>query len=140
MSLGARIILALVACLFGAIMFLHGTTAEPDKAWFSYVFGGFCICIAAASVLKGRAARFFGSVVGSFVFLAGLAYLGHEIFAGPMSSGSRSEPSVFNAVMFMLVFGVPGAFYTFSARFGFGKDELQPGIQPDGPASGGSAG
>jgi hypothetical protein len=139
MSLGVRIFIAVVACLSGAIMFLHGTSADPDKAWFSYVFGAFCIAIAAASVLRGRVAQFFGSVVGCCVFLAGVFYLGQEILAGPVSSGSRSEPSVFNAVLFMIVFGVPGALYAFKARFGFGKVEPQQGTQTDDPDPSGPA-
>jgi hypothetical protein len=135
MSLGARIVVAVAACLFGVIMFLHGTTADPDKAWFSYLFGAFCVAIAAACVLRGRAARFFGSVVGSCAFLAGVFYLGHEILAGPVSSGSRSQPSIFNAVLFMIVFGVPGALYAFKARFGFGKSEPGQGDRADGPSA-----
>ncbi|TFV90136.1 hypothetical protein E4K72_21125 [Oxalobacteraceae bacterium OM1] len=140
MSLGARILIAVVACLSGGIMLLHGTTADPEHAWVSYVFGGFCISIAAASVLRGRAARFFGSVVGSCVFLMGLLYLGQEILGGPVFSGRRSQPSVFNALMFMIVFGIPGAVYAFNARFGFESDVPEQDIQPDDPASGDPAG
>lgn len=140
MSLGARIAIALVAILFGAMMFLHGTTANPDKAWFSYAFGIFCMLIGAASVLKGRAAQFCGSIVGACVFLISLFYFGHELFSGPVVSGSRSQPSVVNAFLFLVAFGVPGMLYAAKAKFGFGKTVPQHGTQPDDPASGGSAG
>jgi hypothetical protein len=140
MSLGARIVIAAVAFLFGIIMFFHGTSADPDKAWFSYAFGAFCLFIGAASLLKGRAAQFCGSVVGTCIFLASLFYLGHELLSGSVVSGSRSKPSIINACLFLFAFGVPGILYTAKARFGFGKVVPQPGIQPDDPASGGSAG
>jgi hypothetical protein len=135
MSLGARILLAVFATLFGYIMFLHGTTADPDKAWFSYAFGGFCFFIAAASVLKGRAAQFCGSVVGSCVFVSGLLYLGYELLSGPVVSGSRSESSVINALRFLMVFGVPGLLYTARARFGFGRVQAQPDAPVEAPAA-----
>ena len=138
MSLGARAILAVFAALFGVVMCL---VAPPtDKAPFFYGFGAFCFAIALACVLRGRAAQFFGSIVGTVVFISGLLYLGHEAWVGPLWSSSRSEPSIKNAVLFLLVFGVPSGMYVINARFGLGKREPQPGIQPDGSASDGSAG
>lgn len=121
MSLGARIIIAIFAVLFGSIMVLHGTSADPNKAWFSYAFGAFCFFIAAACVLKGRAAAFCGSLVGSCVFLAALFYLVHAWQSEPLSSGGRSQPSILNALMFLVVFGIPGLLYAWRAKFGFGK-------------------
>lgn len=56
MRLGARIVIAIFAGLFGIMIVLHGTTADADKAWFSYGLGAFCFSIAAAGVLRGRAA------------------------------------------------------------------------------------
>ncbi|HXS92696.1 MAG TPA: hypothetical protein VN705_25290 [Steroidobacteraceae bacterium] len=123
MSLGVRVFLAIMATLMGLVMFLHGTTADEDKAWFSYAFGAFCILIAAAAVLKGRAARFCGSVIGACVFLIALGYLGYELLKGPIASGSLGGASIIKACGFLLVFGIPGLLYTIRARFGFGKDE-----------------
>lgn len=123
MSLGVRIFLAIAAGLMGLVMFLHGTTAEEDKAWFSYAFGAFCLLIAAAAVLRGRAAKFCGSLIGGCVFLIALVYLGHELMKGPILSGSFRQPSMVNAVLFLLIFGVPGLLYAIKARFGFGKSE-----------------
>ncbi len=137
MSLGARILVAAVALLFGGIMFLHGTTADPDKARFSHAFGAFCIFIAAASVLRGRAAQFCGSVVGLCVFLAGLLYLGHELLSGQFVSDRRSEPSAVNACLFLIVFGLPGVVYAINTRFGFGRTVPQRPARSDGPASDG---
>lgn len=138
MSLGARVVIAIFAALFGVVMCL---VAPPtDKAPFFYGFGAFCFSIAVASVSKGRVAQFFGSVVGTAVFISGLAYLAHEVWAGPLWSNTRSEPSVKNACLFLFVFGLPSITYVVNARFGFGKNAPQQVIQPDGPASGGSAG
>ena len=140
MSLGARIVIAVFALLFGAIMFLHGTTADPDKSSSSYAFGAFCVFIGAASLLNGRPAQFCGSVVGSCVFVAAIIYLGHELLSGPVTSGSLGRPSIINACLFLVVFGLPGIFYAANAKFGFGKAVPQQGIEPDEPGSGGSAG
>jgi hypothetical protein len=123
MSTGIRVFLAIAASLMGLVMFLHGTTAEEDKAWFSYAFGAFCMLISAAAVLRGRAAKFCGSLIGACVFIVGLVYLGHELTTGPVSSGSRRQPSIVNAVLFLLVFGVPGLLYAIKSRFGFNKSE-----------------
>lgn len=137
MSLGARVVIAIFAALFGLVMCL---VAPPtDRAPFFYGFGVFCFSIAVACIAKGRAAQFFGSVVGTVVFISGLAYLGHELWAGPLWSNSRSEPSVKNACLFLLVFGVPNVMYVMNAKFGFSRSAPQQGAQADGPASGGPA-
>lgn len=123
MSLGVRIFLAIAAGLMGLVMFLHGTTAEEDKAWFSYAFGAFCVLISAAAVLRGRAAKFCGSLIGGCVFIVALVYLGYESMKGPVLSGSFRQPSIVNAVLFLLIFGIPGLLYAIKARFGFSKSE-----------------
>lgn len=120
MSLVARIILALVSALLGLMMIF---IAPPTgKAIFFYGFGAFCISIALVCFTRGRPAQFIGSIIGLVLFCAGLFYLGHEIMGGKFFSGSRSQPSVFNACMFMLVFGLPGGMYAFNARFGLRRD------------------
>ncbi len=120
------------------MMFLYGTSADPDKAWLSYFLGAFCVLVAMAGLLKGRAARFCGSVVGLSVFAFGLLYLANELLSGPFFSDSRSKPSVLNAIMFMLVFGVPGLVYAIKAKFGFGKSGQEvavPGRETRSPNS-----
>jgi hypothetical protein len=102
------------------MMLLHGSTADPAKAWFSYAFGGLCLAIAAASILKGRTAEFFGSVVGLSIFLMSLWYLISELGEGHIFSSTKGTPSIFSAVMFFLIFGLPGILYTRNAKFGLG--------------------
>jgi hypothetical protein len=127
MSLGAKIAIALFALLFGGVMFLHGTTADPDKAWFSYAFGAFCLLIAAALLLKGRVAEFCGSVVACGVLAAGVWYLITELNSGPIV-GSES---IINAARFLLAFGLPAALYLMKARFGVHELEAQQGVPAD---------
>lgn len=116
MSLIPRIILAAVAALFGVVMI---AIAPPtDKAVFFYGFGAFCLSIAVACISRGRVAEFFGSLVGLGVFGAALWYVGSMMFDGHLWSGRRSEPSLINALLFMGVFGLPGAIYVYHARFG----------------------
>ena len=123
MSLVARIILALMSALFGVMMIF---IAPPtDKAIFFYAFGAFCISIATVCFTRGHLAQFFGSIIGLAVSCTGLFYLGHELMEGKIFSGSRSQPSVFNACMFMLVFGIPGGAYVLNARFGLRRHTTQ---------------
>jgi hypothetical protein len=111
--------LAFFAALFGVgTLLLAPHAPKPAPV---YAFGVFCLLIAAACVARGRIAAFCSSVVGSAVFLAGAWYVVSELFDGPLWSGRRSEPSLVNACLFLVCFGVPGAMYALSARFGFDK-------------------
>ena len=119
LSLGARITLGLISGLFGDVMLL---IAPPtDKAIYFYLFGTFCLFITVACVTSGRVRQFVGSVIGSAVFIMGLAYLVSELTAGVYWSSRRSEPSVFNALLYLFFIGLPGAAYAYKARFGFRK-------------------
>ena len=93
MSLFPRLLLATVSGLFGIMMI---ATAPPtDKAIFFYAFGAFCLAIAIVCVTRGRAAQFFGSVVGAGVIIAGLWYSFSTLFDGALVSDRRSQPSFF---------------------------------------------
>ena len=117
MGLVPRLILAVVAALFGVMMI---AIAPPtDKAVFFYGFGTFCVAIAVACVTRGRTAEFFGSFVGLVVFGLGVWYIGSVLLEGELWSGRKSQPSLINALLFMGVFGVPAALYVYHVRFGF---------------------
>jgi len=119
MSLIPRLLLAAVAGLFGIMMV---AIAPPtDKAVFFYIFGSFCIAIAVACVVRGRAAQFFGSLVSLGVLVAAAWYSVTTLFGGELVSGSRSQPSFLNSIGFLLMFGIPAAMYLRSARFGLRK-------------------
>jgi hypothetical protein len=130
-SLGPRLLLAAFSTLFGVVMI---AIAPPSLEQFMpfYAFGGFCLSIAVACVFRGRIARFFASLVATVVFGAALAYLGSELLGGALISASRSEPSVLNALFFLVVFGLPAAVYVWRARFGFSiQDNKVVWIRPD---------
>ena len=116
LSLGARIFLGSIAALFGIVMVLIGKDATHPLGVIG--FGVFCILIAVACVATGRARQFVGSIIGTLMFLVGIAYVGHELVAGPAVSGSRAEPSVLNAVLYLVFIGIPGASYAYRTRFG----------------------
>jgi hypothetical protein len=66
-------VLAVFAGAFAAVMFL--TAPDGAGATFSYAFGGLCVVVVLGCVLPGRARHFFGSLVGIFLFVAGVGYL-----------------------------------------------------------------
>jgi hypothetical protein len=119
LGLGPRIMLAVFAAVFAAVMFL---TAEGPGRTFSYLFGGLCVVVTLACVLPGRARQFFGSVVGTLLFIAAGWYLYSEIRSGPIFPERPGEPSVLFAGLFALICGLPGIAYALTTRFGFRKD------------------
>ena len=120
MSKGARFFLGSIAILLGAMMIF--IAPEDENRMGFYGFGAFCISIGITCFTSGRLRAFFGSVLGTCVLVAGLSYLGWALASSPVVSGSRSTPSVLNAVLFNLVFGVPAVIYVWSARFGVRAD------------------
>lgn len=119
LSLTARIILGLFAALLGTVMIF---VAPPsDKAIWFYAFAACCCFIVVACVTRGRVRQFVGSSIGCILFLTSGAYLLHELASGPLFSGRRSEPSVVNAVVAFLAFGIPGIAYAIGAKFGLSR-------------------
>lgn len=124
LSLGARILLGSVSALFGAIMMLFASTSQEPLA--ACLFGAVCFAIALACFTRGRVRQFVGSLIGSAMFLAGVLYLADQISGGRLLSASRAEPSVLNAILYLVFIGLPGAAYVRKARFGFGN-KPEPG-------------
>ena len=119
----SRFILGFFSTLFGVVMVL---IAPPtDKAVFFYAFGIFCLLISAACVTKGRVRQFVGSVIGSILLLLSGWYLYSEITDGPLFTGRRSEPSVVNALFFLVAFGIPGVAYAIKTKFGWRRNETK---------------
>ena len=117
MSRGLQSVLAVAAVLSGVMMMV---AAPPtDKAPMFYAVVAFCFVLACACLTRGRTAQFFGSVVGLGVFVAGCWYLASMIAELRISmGGGRSQPSVRNAILFLISFGLPGAAYAWHAGFG----------------------
>ena len=114
------IVFSSIAGLFGIVMVLIAPSSEKPLG--SYLFGAFCLLIAAACFVRGRAQRALGSLVASGVLAVTVWYLAVEILGGESFSGSPSVPSVFNAVVAFAVFGLPACMYIYRSRFGFGPD------------------
>ncbi len=112
----SRLLLGSCAGLFAVIMFF---AAPPgDKALYSYLFGGFCLAVCVACMVRGRKRQLVGSVIGTAVFLIALGYVVAQVANGSVWSGARSEPSLVNAILFFVGFGMPGVAYALKARFG----------------------
>jgi len=119
MSRGARFFLGGIAILLGLLMAL---IAPDDSArLFFYAFAAFCFLIGLVCFTQGRTRQFCGSVIALCLFAAGVWYLIAQLQAGTVVSGSRSQPSVLNAIVFNVVFGLPAVVYIWRVRFGFAR-------------------
>lgn len=126
LSLVPRIILGSVSGLFGVVLIFLGADGYTHKVanWFGYfAIGMFCSLIALVCVTWGRVRQFIGSCIGVIIFVLACGYLVDQLAGGILMSGKRSEPSVLNAILFMIAFGVPGLAYALKARFGLRKRE-----------------
>ena len=112
----SRFVLGFFSGIFGVLMIVFPSPAE--KAIYSNLFGGFCLLICFACIFKGKVRQFLGSCIGVCLFVIALGYLIHELIGGKLISGSRSEPSVVNAIAFLIFFGIPGITYTLKVKFG----------------------
>ncbi|RZU38689.1 hypothetical protein EV700_2624 [Fluviicoccus keumensis] len=115
LSLFSRILLGVVAGLFGVGMIFMGHAAKAP--WFFYVFGSFCLFITVACITTGKVRVFFGRLIGALVFMAAAWYLVSELSSGPIISGMDADPSILNAAKFFILAGIPGLGYALFARF-----------------------
>ncbi|MCB1607445.1 MAG: hypothetical protein KDI71_10765 [Xanthomonadales bacterium] len=119
MSRGARILLGIVTLGLGLMLLRMGPDASYPLG--HYLFAGFCFSLGTTCFASGRIQAFFGSIVASCLVIAGLSYLGSSILKEPIIGDSRATPSVLNALMFCILFGIPASMYLIHARFGFAK-------------------
>jgi len=117
----ARILLGVISGLFGLMMI--GIAPDTDKRIYFYLFGGFCLAICLACVFKGRVRQFLGSIIGICLVIVSIWYLASEIMSGGPLFSSRSEQSIFNAILFSIFFGLPGLSYAIKAKFGISKKQ-----------------
>lgn len=111
----AKFLLGAVSALFGLIMMAMASGTEDP--FFATMIGVFCFTITLACVTWGRVRQFVGSIIGTALFCLTLVYLWSQIASEPLFFGSRNEPSILNAVLFIIFFGVPGITYAVTARF-----------------------
>jgi hypothetical protein len=127
LGLVPRIILAVFAGLFAAVMFL--TAPDDGKAIYFYLFGGLCAVIALACIFRGRVRQFFGSIVGVAVFALAIWYLWSEAKTASFVSHRPGDSSLLQAILFAFALGLPGLGYAVKTRFGFRRsgDQRQGG-------------
>lgn len=112
----SRILLGAVSALFGLIMV--ATASGVADPFFATMIGAFCFAVTLTCATWGRVRQFVGSLIGTALFGLSLAYLWSQLTGGPLFWGSRSEPSILTAVLFVIFLGVPGITYAAAARFG----------------------
>jgi hypothetical protein len=111
-----KFILAVVSALFGLIMVI--TAPSSQDPFSATMIGVFCFTITLACITWGRVRQFVGSIIGTALFCLSLLYFWSQLTGASLLFSSRSEPSILNAVLFIIFFGVPGITYAFNARFG----------------------
>jgi hypothetical protein len=117
MSRSARWVLGCFALLFAAL-FIYSEQLSPSKApWFVYGLAGFCGLMAVGCFSqrwRGPAIR----IIGFVVFLAYALYLGYELVREPGKAYvSRAEPHWMNAIMGLIVFGLPGLYVAVRGKY-----------------------
>lgn len=115
----AKFLLGAVSALFGLIMV--STASATNDPFFATLIGAFCFTITLACITWGRVRQFVGSLIGSALFCLSIIYFGSQVLGEQLLFGSRNEPSILNAVLFIFFFGVPGITYAVTTRFGLRK-------------------
>lgn len=117
----SRGIIAFFSTFFGIGLII--TEWNGAKSVGVYAIGIFCLIVGFVCITRGHIQKFFGSIIGSTVFIASIMYIYFELKTGNFLSHNRSEPSLFNAILFFIVFGLAGLSYTTYAKFGIKKKD-----------------
>ncbi len=121
LSKASRIILGCAVGLMGVGVALNASNApNPTLTW---IFAGFCMAVALMCVFNGRLRRAIGRIVAATIFVTCVWYVIDCAYTEPVSSGSRSQPSLMNAVLLMLFAGIPAAYFAIRGRF---RDRAYP--------------
>jgi hypothetical protein len=119
LSRGASVLLGVVAALMSAGMALMAPSSNSPPGF--YLFALFSGAIAVACFFTGRIRHWTGRGLGAAVFALSAWYLFGQISDGVAISGSRSEPSILNAVILLFVAGIPGLLFALLGRFNLRK-------------------
>ena len=92
--------------------------ADRNNVFEFALFVGFCLVLSLTCILRGRARKFTGSLLGVSLFVIGCWHLIEQFFGGYMLFASRPEPPMLNAVSFFFFFSLPGFIYALWAKFG----------------------
>jgi len=117
-----RFLLGFISGLFGIVLiWLEYLSANSQNPYGMYAFGIFCLCISLACITKGIVRKTIGRLIGATVFVLSLWFLYSMVISGVNKSGSPSEPSIINAILFFFAFGLPGFWYAVFAKFPINK-------------------
>lgn len=111
----SRILLGSITGLFGVVMIL--IAPEMSKPIGIYVFGALCLTIFVMCITTGKLRNYLGRVIGLTVFGLSIWYLVGQLGNGELILGKRSEPSLFNAILFFFAFGFPGIWFAIKGKF-----------------------
>ena len=109
----------IIAALIGPVGIFLSSLVSASTHWQFYLAPGFCFLVVAACVTRGRTSRFFGSCIGLAVFAFTCLYAVSEAKTGRWLPAHRRDASLFGAIISVIVFGLPGLYWAWKARFGF---------------------
>ncbi|WP_019027794.1 hypothetical protein [Colwellia piezophila] len=111
----SRILLGSITGLFGVVMIL--IAPEMSKPIGIYMFGAFCLTIFVMCITTGKIRNYLGRVIGLIAFGLSVWYFIGQLGHGDLLSNKRSEPSIFNAILFFFAFGFPGIWFAIKGKF-----------------------
>lgn len=101
-------------------LFMLLMTIGKANDMFGFVIVLTSLFVLLASFTKGKVSQFFGSCFGAMLVLISIGYIGttiKDIWLG------ESIWSIFNPIMFALIYGFLGLSYAINTKFGFALDE-----------------
>tara|TARA_B100001059_G_scaffold220651_1_gene242859 strand:- start:409 stop:822 length:414 start_codon:yes stop_codon:yes gene_type:complete len=111
----SRILLGSITGLFGVVMiFIAPDMSKPIGI---YMFGTFCLIIFVMCITTGKIRNYLGRIIGLTAFGLSIWYFLGQLEGGELISGKRSEPSIFNAILFFFAFGFPGIWFAIKGKF-----------------------
>lgn len=91
--------------------------AMDGKRWEMLLVGSVFGSLSGALLLRGRAQRLCGRVVGAALFVSGAWYLSEMVREGRWLRSEGEAQSVVGAALFMTFGGLPGGYYAWKGRF-----------------------
>lgn len=116
----SRILLGSITSLFGIVMIL--IAPEMRESVGLYMFGAFCLIIFVMCITTGKIRNTLGRLIGLTAFGLSIWYFLGQFGSGELISGSKSEPSIYNAILFFFAFGFPGIWFAIKGKFPIKKN------------------
>jgi hypothetical protein len=119
MSAGARWLLAIAMFAMAAGFAWAGASGLVPSSGALYVLAVVCVLIAVAGVSK-TVGPIAGRILGAGAFALCVAYLISQLHTpgtADITSYRRSQPNLPNAIIALVVFGIPGLIYAITGRW-----------------------